>query len=163
MQDLSDIVDRVSTLLEREGLMLATAESCTGGMIAAALTSRPGSSGLFDRGFVTYSNAAKTDMLGVSEESLKTHGAVSAPVADAMASGALIHSRADCAVSVTGIAGPSGAGPDKPVGLVYIGATRRNGSAQTTMRRFSGDRDSVRMQAACAALLFLIETLETTP
>ena len=109
-------------LLKEDGYLKAFAESCTGGLAAAALTSIPGSSEVFDRGFVTYSNAAKMEMLGVPEELLAKHGAVSAEVAVAMAQGALQHSRANAAVAVTGIAGPGGGTDEKPVGLVYVAA-----------------------------------------
>lgn len=109
-------------LLKEEGYMIALAESCTGGLVAAALTSIPGSSEVFDRGFVTYSNAAKIEMLGVPEKLLAKHGAVSAEVAIAMAQGALKHSKANAAVAITGIAGPGGGTDEKPVGLVYIAA-----------------------------------------
>jgi nicotinamide-nucleotide amidase len=106
------------------GLKLVTAESCTGGLVAAAITDVPGSSAVLERGFVTYSNEAKAEALGVSLELLKVHGAVSAQVAVAMAEGALRHSRADVAVSITGIAGPGGATETKPVGLVYLAVAR---------------------------------------
>ena len=105
---------------EKAGLRIATAESCTGGMVAVALTDIAGSSDVFDRGFVTYSNAAKEQMLGVRATTLDTHGAVSEPVAAEMAAGALAHAHADLAVSITGIAGPGGATPGKPVGLVHL-------------------------------------------
>ena len=110
--------------LTARGEMLATAESCTGGMIAAACTDRAGSSDWFERGFVTYSNAAKTQMLGVDPALIATHGAVSAEVAAAMATGALARSAADWSVAVTGIAGPGGATPGKPVGTVWIAMAR---------------------------------------
>ena len=108
-------------LAARRGLMLATAESCTGGLVAALITEIPGSSDVFDRGFVTYSNAAKAESLDVAPALLNPFGAVSAEVAGAMATGALAHSRADVAVSITGIAGPGGGSPEKPVGLVHFG------------------------------------------
>lgn len=163
MRDLSEDVERLSCLLERSSLTLVTAESCTGGMIAVAMTARAGSSAVFDRGFVTYSNASKTQMLGVPDSVLAAHGAVSEQVATAMARGALERSDAGISVSVTGIAGPSGGSPDKPVGLVYIGLARRDGLKRTTMNRFTGARDSIRFQAARAALCLLIEQMETTP
>jgi nicotinamide-nucleotide amidase len=156
------IADLVETLFERciaAGLVVATAESCTGGMIAAAITDRAGSSAMFDRGFVTYSNAAKTAMLGVPEALLAAHGAVSAEVADAMARGALDHSPAHAAVAVTGIAGPAGGSPEKPVGLVYIAAGRR-GSAPIVVRHvFPGDRAAVRSATVAEALRLLIAQL----
>src|SRR3982751_3041231 len=109
-------------------LTIATAESCTGGLVAAALTAIPGSSDVVDRGFVTYSNAAKTEMLGVPADLIATHGAVSEPVARAMAEGALSRSNADVAVAITGIAGPDGGSDAKPVGLVHLAAARNGGS-----------------------------------
>jgi nicotinamide-nucleotide amidase len=145
------------TLLRSKGIMLVTAESCTGGLIAALLTEVAGSSDVFDRGFVTYSNAAKTAQLGVSEQMLARHGAVSEEVAGAMAKGALEHSKADIAVSVTGIAGPGGGSTIKPVGLVYIGVAVRNGDMRVVRCQFSGERDAVRMQAVARALELVSE------
>ena len=123
---------------------MATAESCTGGLIVAALTNVPGSSDVVDRGFVTYSNAAKTEMLGVDAALIATHGAVSERVAAAMASGALASSLADITVAVTGVAGPGGGSADKPVGLVWFGFARRGGSVWTECQIFPGDRIAVR-------------------
>ncbi len=139
-------------LLRAENLLLATAESCTGGLIAATLTAIPGSSDVLDRGFVTYSNAAKSEMLGVPPEMIEAVGAVSKSVARAMAEGVLAHSRADIAVSVTGVAGPGGGSPDKPVGLVWFGAARRGGGTLSERHIFPGDRDAVR--AASVAVAF---------
>ena len=136
-------------------LTLATAESCTGGMIAAALTDIAGSSDVVERGFVTYSNAAKTELLGVPAALIAAHGAVSAEVAAAMAEGALAHAPVDLAVSVTGIAGPGGATPGKPVGLVYFGLAERGGAAKTERHVFPGDRASVRHAAVERALALL--------
>jgi nicotinamide-nucleotide amidase len=113
-------------LLKEDGYVLALAESCTGGMVAAALTSIPGSSEVFDRGFVTYSNIAKQEMLGVPASLLKKHGAVSAEVAVAMAKGALKNSKANAALAITGIAGPGGGSPEKPVGLVFVACAVKN-------------------------------------
>jgi len=137
------------------GLKIATAESCTGGLIAGLLTEIPGSSDVFERGFVTYSNQAKRDLLGVPEDLLKAHGAVSSQVARAMAEGALKHSRAHIAVSVTGIAGPGGGTAEKPVGLVHIAASRGD-ETRTAERRF-GDlgRTEVRLKTVEAALRLL--------
>jgi nicotinamide-nucleotide amidase len=136
-----------------QGLRVATAESCTGGLIAAALTAVPGSSDVVERGFVTYSNEAKTEMLGVPAALIAAHGAVSLEVAGAMAQGALAHSRADVAVAVTGIAGPGGGGEAKPVGLVHIAAARRGGSRLHEEWQF-GDigRDAVRDETVVKAL-----------
>src|SRR5277367_5992786 len=126
------------------GLMLATAESCTGGMVAAALTDIAGSSDVVERGFVTYSNAAKTELVGVPADLIEKQGAVSAEVAAAMADGALAHAPVDLAVSVTGIAGPGGATPTKPVGLVYLGIVSKGGAARTERHVFAGDRAAIR-------------------
>ncbi len=143
-----------------EGVVIATAESCTGGLIAAALTDVPGSSAVVDRAFVTYSNEAKHDMLGVPMELIRRYGAVSAPVARAMAVGALRHSRADITVSVTGIAGPSGGNDEKPVGLVWFGLKTAGAPTRVERRVFSeGGRDFVRTKATETALHFLLTRL----
>lgn len=127
-----------------EGVLLATAESCTGGLIAAALTAVAGSSDVVDRGFVTYSNEAKAEMLGVPAELLASLGAVSEGVAGAMAFGAVRNSRATVAVAVTGVAGPGGGSPEKPVGLVCFGLARRGGETATERQIFAGDRAAIR-------------------
>ncbi len=142
-------------------LMLATAESCTGGMIAAALTDIAGSSDVVERGFVTYSNRAKTELLGVPGSLIIRVGAVSAEVAEAMAAGALAHAPVDLAVSVTGIAGPGGGSAEKPVGLVYFGIARRGGVVRTAREIFPGDRGTVRRAAVERALRLLIEAAES--
>lgn len=144
-------------LLRSRGLMVATAESCTGGMVAAALTAIPGSSDVVDRGFVTYSNEAKTDMLGVPAALIATHGAVSEPVARAMAEGALSRSRAGITVALTGIAGPGGGSDSKPVGLVHLAAARAGHPTLHLERRY-GDlgRKDIR-EAALRDALDLIE------
>jgi nicotinamide-nucleotide amidase len=152
----ADLITQAETLLDRlrkRGLKLATAESCTGGLLAALLTEIAGSSDVVERGFVTYSNAAKHEMLGVPETSLAEHGAVSAPVARAMAEGALAHSGADVAVAVTGIAGPGGGTAEKPVGLVHFAAARRGGGVLHRECRF-GDigRSEVRIASLREAL-----------
>lgn len=159
--DTQPLVDRAEALLTRcrsRGIMLASAESCTGGLLGALLTSIPGSSDVYERGFITYSNAAKHELLGVDENNLVTFGAVSAIVAEQMAQGALIHSRSDIAVSVTGIAGPSGGTPEKPVGLVYFGVATKEGTVRSIERRF-GDlgRDKVRDASVEAAIDLLLE------
>jgi nicotinamide-nucleotide amidase len=147
------LVADVAAALQRRGWQLATAESCTGGGIAAACTDRAGSSAWFDRGFVTYSNAAKRELLGVPEALLEAHGAVSAEVAAAMAAGALARSDADVAVAVTGVAGPTGGSADKPVGTVWIAAACRHAAAPAAARhRFDGDRRAVRAATVEAAL-----------
>lgn len=140
--------------------MIATAESCTGGMIAAALTDVPGSSAVLDRAFVTYSNEAKMDMLGVPAALIRRHGAVSAQTARAMAVGALRRSRADVTVSVTGIAGPSGGNQEKPVGLVWFGLKTADQPTRVERRVFAqGGRDFVRSRATETALHFLLQAL----
>jgi nicotinamide-nucleotide amidase len=147
---------RLGALLTAQGATMATAESCTGGLIAGAITEIAGSSAWFDRGFVTYSNAAKTAMLGVRAATLDAHGAVSEAVAREMADGAIAHSDADFAVAVTGIAGPGGGTPDKPVGTVCIAWVRRGAAGQATTRRFTGDRAAVRGASVEAALIGLV-------
>lgn len=143
-----------------EGLMVTAAESCTGGLIAAALTDVPGASAVVERGFVTYSNEAKNEMLGVPMTIIARHGAVSGPVARAMAKGALLHSRADVAVSVTGIAGPSGGTTRKPVGLVWFGLAVKGGMTRVERRVFSyGSRDFVRTKATETALHLMLTAL----
>lgn len=135
--------------------MLATAESCTGGLIAGLLTEIAGSSAVVDRGFVTYSNEAKQQMLGVPADMLARHGAVSAEVAVAMARGALDHSRADIAIAVTGVAGPGGGTVEKPVGLVHIASAVRDGQVWTAPYHFEGDRSAVRLATVRTALVRL--------
>lgn len=154
-----DLFDRAAALLalyQDKGLMLATAESCTGGLIIACLTGIPGSSSTVERGFVTYSNEAKNEAIGVDMNLIIAHGAVSEPVAGAMALGALAHSRADAAVSVTGVAGPGGGTAEKPVGLVFIGGARL-GTRQPYVERhvFDGDRHAVRHATVNAAFAML--------
>ena len=140
------------------GLHVATAESCTGGLIAGALTAIPGSSDVVDRGFIVYTNAAKTDLLGVPKALIKEFGAVSEEVARAMAEGALLHSTAEMTVSCTGIAGPSGGSPEKPVGLVHFAAARQNETTLTEECRFGNiGRDAVRMKSVEAALKLLLQ------
>ncbi|WP_417767666.1 CinA family protein [Stappia sp.] len=143
---LEDLAARVIREFANAGRMLATAESCTGGLIAGVLTEISGSSAVVERGFVTYSNEAKTEMLGVPADLIASDGAVSMRVAIAMAEGALARSRADVAVSVTGVAGPGGGSPEKPVGLVHFGFARRGFATRHLEKRF-GDigRDRVRL------------------
>jgi len=138
------------------GLTVATAESCTGGLIAGALTAIAGSSDVVERGFVTYSNEAKTEMLGVPAALIDAEGAVSAAVARRMAEGALANSRADLAVSVTGIAGPGGGTDQKPVGLVWFGLARRGAATRAVRHVFPGDRGAVRQAAVGVALALLL-------
>ena len=152
--------------LRTAGWRLATAESCTGGLIAAACTAVAGSSAWFERGFVTYSNEAKTEMLGVDAALIDAHGAVSEAVAQAMAHGALRHSRADVAVAVTGIAGPGGAVAGKPVGTVWLALAWRGADALTATRtellQLGGDRSAVREQTVQLALQRLISLAALT-
>ena len=150
------LIERATALVascRARGLVLATAESCTGGLVSALLTEVPGSSATFDRGFATYSNAAKTEMLGVPAALIAAEGAVSEAVARAMASGVLAHSPADVAVSITGVAGPGGGTAAKPVGLVHFACARRDGSVVAVERRF-GDigRSAVRLASVAQAL-----------
>lgn len=152
---LRQLTTRIAKRLRRAGLTIVTAESCTGGLLAKLLTDIAGSSGYFDRGWVTYSNAAKRSELGVPVSTLARHGAVSEAVVLAMAAGALRRSKARVAIAVTGIAGPAGATPGKPVGTVWIAwGLRRRGriEAYAVRFRFRGGRDAIRRQAARAAL-----------
>src|SRR5260370_18915101 len=154
-----EMTPRAAALIARAraaGQMIATAESCTGGLIAGLLTEIPGSSAVLERGFVAYSNAAKLDLLGVSAETIAIHGAVSEATARAMAEGALARSRADIAVSVTGVAGPDGGTPSKPVGLVHFACARRGAATIPREERF-GDvgRGAVRLAAVEAGLELL--------
>jgi nicotinamide-nucleotide amidase len=135
------------------GLKLATAESCTGGLVAAVLTEVPGSSAVVERGFVTYSNEAKADLLGVPTDLIRRHGAVSEQVARAMAEGALAHSRADIAVAVTGVAGPQGGTAEKPVGLVHFACARREHPTQAVRMSF-GDRGRAKIRALSVETAF---------
>ena len=146
----------VLRLCRDRGWRVATAESCTGGLVAAALIAIAGASEVVERGFVTYSNRAKTELLGVSAETIAAEGAVSAETAAAMAQGAVSRAGVDLAVSVTGIAGPGGASAEKPLGLVYVGVARRGGPARAERRIFPGDRTAVRE----AALKLALELLE---
>ncbi len=141
-------------------MIMAAAESCTGGMVAAAVTDLAGSSDVFDRGFVTYSNEAKQDMLGVAASVINQHGAVSEECAKAMAEGALQNSKAGIAISITGIAGPSGGSNEKPVGLVWFGYGLKDEKIQTKKHFFEGNRAEIRSQATKKALELLIEILK---
>ena len=151
-EPLRALAVRVGQALLQRRWTITTAESCTGGWIAKTITDVPGSSGWFERGFVVYSNASKKEMLAVSEATLASHGAVSAAAAAEMARGALAHSRADIALAVSGVAGPDGGSPGKPVGGVWIAWASRDGTARNRYFSFEGDRDSVRRQAVEAAL-----------
>ena len=161
MNDLETLARQLGNLLLDRGEWLTAAESCTGGWLAQSVTAIAGSSGWFDRGFVTYSNAAKVDMLGVPETTLERHGAVSEATARAMAQGALAHSRADWAVAITGIAGPSGGSVEKPVGTVCFAWAGRELGCEAQTCRFDGDRAAVREQSVRHALNGLLERLNT--
>jgi competence/damage-inducible protein CinA C-terminal domain len=147
----------VGEKLKAQGRWITCAESCTGGGIAKAITDIAGSSAYFDRGFVTYSNAAKHDLLGVSEATLAAHGAVSEEVVREMAIGALRAAQADLALSVSGIAGPDGGSAQKPVGTVWFGFAGSDGRGLSRMMQFEGDRDAVRLQATIFALQTAID------
>ncbi|WP_372523843.1 CinA family protein [Sulfuricaulis sp.] len=151
------LIREVVHALKRQGLMLATAESCTGGWVAQVITSVAGSSEWFERGFVAYTNLAKREMLGVSTTILSRHGAVSEQCARAMAEGALTHSHAQVALAITGIAGPSGGTPEKPVGTVCIAWAAKKRESVTAKHLFTGDRENVRRQSVIAALQGLLE------
>jgi nicotinamide-nucleotide amidase len=157
---LTSLAALVGARLRAEGMLLATAESCTGGWVAQAVTAIAGSSGWFERGFVTYSNAAKMEMLHVKANTLHSHGAVSEQTAGEMAAGALAGSHAHVAVAITGIAGPDGGSADKPVGTVCFGWARTNRKVQAETRHFEGDRESVRRQSAIAALQGVLALLD---
>jgi nicotinamide-nucleotide amidase len=152
------LCEQLARELPGRGWMLATAESCTGGLIAAACTDLSGSSNWFERGFVSYSNEAKTELLGVDPGLIAQHGAVSEVVARAMAFGAVRHSRAQVSVAVTGIAGPNGGSPDKPVGTVWFGF-QVDGQLTSETRRFDGDRAAVRAATVQHALQRLLQLL----
>lgn len=162
-RQLYELAERAGRALEDKGLMLTTAESCTGGWIAEAITMIPGSSAWFDRGFVTYTYISKREMLGVRGETLEQHGAVSEPVVREMVEGALKASRAQVAVSVSGVAGPSGGTPDKPVGTVCFGWALKGSSLRVETRFFPGDREAVRRQSVAHGLEVLLEILAAVP
>ncbi|MGO9672785.1 MAG: CinA family protein [Methylocella sp.] len=157
-KELSDRAEKLIAIYRARGLVLAAAESCTGGLVAGLITSIAGSSDVFERGFVTYSNAAKVECLGVDAGLLERFGAVSAETAQAMAKGLLERSPADVGVSITGIAGPGGGSPEKPVGLVHFGCARRGAPVALVEKRF-GDlgRANVRLAAVTVALDLLFQ------
>ena len=159
-ETLTTLAILVGARLNARGLRLATAESCTGGWVAGAVTAIAGSSAWFDRGFVTYSNDAKMEMLGVSAATLEAFGAVSEQTAGEMAAGALAHSHAQFALSITGVAGPGGGSVEKPVGMVCFGWAGEGGAPLVITRNFSGDRESVRRQSVICALQGVLERLE---
>ncbi|EPY5259305.1 nicotinamide-nucleotide amidase [Klebsiella variicola] len=153
--ELMQLSEKVGRALKARGATVTTAESCTGGWIAKAITDIAGSSAWFERGFVTYSNEAKSQMIGVSEATLRENGAVSEPVVVEMAIGALRAARADYAISVSGVAGPDGGSDEKPVGTVWFGVASVNGQGVTRRECFAGDREAVRRQATAYALNLL--------
>lgn len=157
---MDDLIKALFNLLDQHGYKIATAESCTGGMISAAITEVAGSSKYFERGFVTYSNEAKIEQLGVNSVTIQAFGAVSEQCARLMARGAYAHSLADIAVSVTGVAGPDGDTDEKPVGLVYIGLSLED-HAEVHKHIFDGDRASVRQQTVKAAIQHIVDYLES--
>jgi len=160
-QNITQLAQHIIEKAQHKTVMIALAESCTGGMIAAALTDISGSSAVLDRGFVTYSNQAKIDILGVNNATLAQHGAVSEQTARAMVEGTLNAApMADLALSVTGIAGPGGGGPGKPVGLVHFACQRRYLPQTHAKHIFSGDRHMVRQQAVHAALMMIGDALD---
>ncbi len=156
----ANLAARLVMMCRARGVRIATAESCTGGLIAAAITAIPGSSEVLDRGFVTYSNAAKTELLGVPEGLIASVGAVSEAVARRMATAAKTAAGTEIAVSVTGIAGPGGGTPDKPVGTVWFGLANRHGDVFTHHKIFPGDRDAVRHASVTFALTLLLHATE---
>ncbi len=150
--ELFELAQQLGRLLKSKEKKIATAESCTGGWIAQIITEVPGSSAWFDRGFVTYSNAAKIQMLGVSPETLEQFGAVSAQTATEMANGALARSDADCAIAVTGIAGPEGGSAEKPVGMVFIAWGIKNQDVKVVLKQLIGNRYEIRRQTVKMAI-----------
>jgi nicotinamide-nucleotide amidase len=153
--NLTQASENLSQYLLKSNALIATAESCTGGWLAQCITSIAGSSAWFDRGFITYSNQAKMDMLGVKAETLAQFGAVSAEVAMQMTAGALQYSVADYAIAITGIAGPTGGSLEKPIGSVYIAWQKKHHPAKVTLAHFHGDREQIRKQAVYQALMLI--------
>jgi nicotinamide-nucleotide amidase len=165
-QNLNNLAEQLAALLIDNDKQLAVAESCTGGWLAKVLTDLSGSSAWFERGFVTYSNQSKHEMLGVREATLETHGAVSQETVEEMSLGTLTNSHADFSISISGIAGPSGGTAEKPVGLVWFSWARKDKTSQHTLASekhiFKGDRDAVRRQAVAHALTKLITFVEAS-
>jgi len=157
--DIQTLAKQIITRATARGLMAATAESCTGGLVAGALTEIAGSSAVVDRGFVTYSNEAKTDLVGVPADLIDAHGAVSEPVARAMAQGAVAHSRAAVSVAITGIAGPGGGSDEKPVGLVHFAAAGPAGLIHIEKRFGDIGREAVRLESVRVALGLLLDRI----
>jgi nicotinamide-nucleotide amidase len=162
--DIVDAAKRLLDICKRKNLTVATAESCTAGLVAGTLTEIPGVSSILDRGFITYSNQAKQDMIGVSAATLDAHGAVSRQTAEEMARGALAHAPVDLAVSVTGIAGPDGGSAEKPVGLVHFGAAARSGKLVHAEKRFGNlGRSEIRKLSVLQAFRMLHDLAENEP
>ena len=157
--ELDELAAELGEKLRARGWMLATAESCTGGWVGQLITAQPGSSHWYERGFITYANIAKQEMLGVPAETLETYGAVSEETASAMAAGALKHSHAQATLAISGIAGPGGGTPQKPVGLVCYGWALADGTRLSSTCRLDGDREEIRSRAVAAALRGLIDLL----
>lgn len=157
--ELTQLSQQVGVALAGRGWQLATAESCTGGWVAKVITDISGSSRWFDRGFITYTNAAKQEMLAVSAATLERHGAVSEPTVAEMVYGTLSHSQADCALAISGIAGPGGGTVAKPVGTVCFGWGSRSGPVSTATEHFTGDREAVRRQAVVHALRGVLDAI----
>jgi nicotinamide-nucleotide amidase len=162
-EELHQLAHELGGMLLARGWMVATAESCTGGWVGQLLTAIPGSSAWYERGFITYANAAKQEMLGVPAEILETHGAVSEETASAMAAGALAHSHAQATLAISGIAGPGGGTPQKPVGLVCYGWALADGTRMSSTCRLDGDREEIRSRAVAAAMRGLIELMGGKP
>jgi nicotinamide-nucleotide amidase len=163
MNEIDELSRQLGEACARARLIVATAESCTGGGVGEAITRTAGSSAWFDRGFITYSNEAKVDLLGVKQETLGSHGAVSEAVAREMAVGALHQSSADFAVAVTGVAGPDGGTAAKPVGLVWFAWATLDGAVETKFEVFGGDRAAIRTQAVAEAMRGLVALVKGPP
>jgi nicotinamide-nucleotide amidase len=160
-EELHQLASELGDKLMARGWMLATAESCTGGWVGQLVTTLPGSSHWYERGFITYANTAKIEMLGVPADTIETYGAVSEETARAMAAGALAHSHAQAALAISGIAGPGGATPQKPVGLVCYSWALADGTLMSSTCRLDGDREEIRSRAVAAALRGLIELINS--
>ncbi len=158
-EELQQLAGELGGRMQARGWMLATAESCTGGWVGQLITAIPGSSLWYERGFITYANAAKVEMLDVPEDTLAAFGAVSEETASAMAAGALAHSHAQAALAISGIAGPGGGTPQKPVGLVCYGWALADGTVMSSTCRLDGDREEIRSRAVAAALRGLIDLI----
>jgi len=159
MKDFTVLAKQLGGILQEKNLIITTAESCTGGWVAQAITTVPGSSQWFDRSFVSYSNLAKMEMLGVQEITLQLSGAVSQEVVQEMALGALVHSPAQVSIAITGVAGPEGGSDPKPVGMVWFAWARKQGRCKAEVKHFPGDREAIRSQAVEFSLLTAIDFL----